>query len=314
MKIIKQYLKRRRILLVDDNKYFTKTFANYLRDCGARVLCAHSFKGALNRIQDSGQPLHAALMEIYLPKKNGQVEHPFLGIDLADRLVGFYRRPKRGRRPLIIAISAHLDDYSHQVLEQRFDAFFQKEPLHYGKLFMRVGAFIEKAEKGRSRNPVVFIVHGQDNETKLSVKNYLQNVLDLGEPIILHERPGYGRTIIEKFEKETQKVDLVFVILTPDDKGCLVKSSDRVKRRARQNVIFELGFFYAKLQRTSGRVILLTKGNIEIPSDISGIAYIDISKGIEAASDQIRREVSDWIQRRPNSSGESKHINGLERG
>lgn len=32
------------------------------------------------------------------------------------------------------------------------------------------------------------------------------------------------------------------------------------KRRSRQNVIFELGFFYAGLERRSGRVILLHKG------------------------------------------------------
>ena len=45
-----------------------------------------------------------------------------------------------------------------------------------------------------------------------------------------------------------------------------------LKPRARQNVIFELGYFTGKLDR--GRVCALTKGNVEIPSDYDGVLYI----------------------------------------
>jgi hypothetical protein len=47
--------------------------------------------------------------------------------------------------------------------------------------------------------------------------------------------------------------------------------------RARQNVIFELGFFVAKLGR--GHVCLLRKGEIEIPSDLYGVIYTDMVAG-----------------------------------
>ena len=56
-----------------------------------------------------------------------------------------------------------------------------------------------------------------------------------------------------------------------------------------------IGYFYAKLQRSSGKVILLKRGAIELPSDISGIVYIDISNGIEAAGELIRRELQEWL-------------------
>jgi CheY-like chemotaxis protein len=46
----------------------------------------------------------------------------------------------------------------------------------------------------------VFIVHGHDETTKLALKNFLQNKLHLPEPVILHEQPSLGRTVIEKFE------------------------------------------------------------------------------------------------------------------
>ena len=42
--------------------------------------------------------------------------------------------------------------------------------------------------------------------------------------------------------------------------------------RARQNVIFELGFFIGRLGRE--RVCALTKGSPEIPSDYAGVAYV----------------------------------------
>jgi predicted nucleotide-binding protein len=147
----------------------------------------------------------------------------------------------------------------------------------------------------RRSQPRVFIVHGHDDNSLLALKNYLQNTLHLGEPTILRERPSCGRTIIEKFEQETKDVDIVFVMVTPDDRVISALTPNGDRRRGRQNVIFEMGYFYAKLQRTSGQVIALVRGEIELPSDILGIVYIDISKGIEAAGEEIRRELGRWL-------------------
>jgi predicted nucleotide-binding protein len=136
-----------------------------------------------------------------------------------------------------------------------------------------------------------FIVHGHDETAKLSLKNYLQNVLHYPEPIILHEKPNLGRTLIEKFEETSLDSSIVFVLLTPDDIVVTEKENNDEKRRARQNVIFEMGYFLGVLGRRSGRVILLHCGPLELPSDLSGITYIDISNGIESAGEEIRREV-----------------------
>src|ERR1700722_233222 len=59
--------------------------------------------------------------------------------------------------------------------------------------------------------------------------------------------------------------------MTPDDEGGLSGVVDR-RPRARQNVVFELGFFIGKLG--APRVAALLKGNVEKPSDFDGIAYI----------------------------------------
>ena len=137
--------------------------------------------------------------------------------------------------------------------------------------------------------PRTFIVHGHDDNSKLALKNYLQNTLDLPEPTILHEQPSVGQTVIEKFERYASQSDLVFVILTPDD--VVAPAQDSEKRRARQNVIFELGFFVGTLGRASGRVFVLYKPPLELPSDLSGVCYIDIASGIEAAGESLRTEL-----------------------
>lgn len=115
----------------------------------------------------------------------------------------------------------------------------------------------------------IFIVHGRDEGAKNMVARFLER-LDL-KPVILAEMPGEGRTIIEKFEQHAQ-VGYAIVLLTPDDAGSLQGDENDPKPRARQNVIFELGFFIGHLGRK--RVCALTKGDVEIPSDYAGIEYI----------------------------------------
>ena len=95
-------------------------------------------------------------------------------------------------------------------------------------------------------------------------------------PIILHEQPNQGRTIIEKFEQHAQ-VGFAVALLTPDDVGSLKNEEKKLKPRARQNVVFELGYFLGRLGRE--RVCALTKGNVELPSNYDGVVYISLDDG-----------------------------------
>lgn len=119
----------------------------------------------------------------------------------------------------------------------------------------------------------IFIVHGRDEAGKQAVARLVEK-LDLN-PIILHEQPNQGRTIIEKFEAYGDPAFAV-VLLTPDDLGTLASEIDDLKLRARQNVIFELGFFIGKIGRE--RVCALYTGDVELPSDYSGILYIPMDE------------------------------------
>ena len=120
----------------------------------------------------------------------------------------------------------------------------------------------------------VFVVHGRDEARKHEVAHFLSK-LQL-EPVILHEQPSRGRTIIEKFE-DYSDVAYAVILLTPDDVGKLASEKTEPRPRARQNVGFELGFFVGRLGRN--RVCALHQGNTELPSDYGGVVYIPLDEG-----------------------------------
>ena len=70
---------------------------------------------------------------------------------------------------------------------------------------------------------------------------------------------------MEKFEENAKRADIAFALLTPDD-----FATEEGSGRARQNVIFELGFFVGKLGRKN--VCALYEDGVEIPSDFQGVA------------------------------------------
>lgn len=116
--------------------------------------------------------------------------------------------------------------------------------------------------------PKVFVVHGHNSGAKHEVARFLEQ-LEL-EVVILHERPNRGRTLISKFQEESADIEFAVVLMTPDDMGGLAGGKQSL--RARQNVIFELGFFIGKLG--AQRVCALVSDEIEKPSDFEAVVYV----------------------------------------
>jgi predicted nucleotide-binding protein len=119
------------------------------------------------------------------------------------------------------------------------------------------------------------------------------------EAIILHEQANRGKTIIEKIEEYTD-VGFAIVLYMSDDQGAsnTDASAGTLRKRARQNVVFEHGYLMAKLGRD--RVVPLVESQVELPSDISGVVYVsgtswklDVAREMAAADYEI--EVSKII-------------------
>lgn len=95
-------------------------------------------------------------------------------------------------------------------------------------------------------NKKVFIVHGHNEEIREKVARTIEK-LRL-KPIILSEQANAGKTVLEKFEANSE-VGFAIILLTDDDLGKSKTEAD-LHKRARQNVILELGYFFGKLGRS----------------------------------------------------------------
>lgn len=120
----------------------------------------------------------------------------------------------------------------------------------------------------------IFIVHGQDDARKFELASLLQSITG-EQPVILHQQANGGKVLIEKLEEHGGGAGFAVVLLTGDDVGRakqLDPSDDHA--RARQNVVFEMGFFFGLIGRE--RVAVLYEPSVELPSDINGLVYTEL--------------------------------------
>ena len=169
--------------------------------------------------------------------------------------------------------SLRRDGYRHEAgrllpLDEETTQTHRPYALHPNPEKPAMTAQIPSTAAAVAAKPRVFIVHGRDAALKTEVARFLER---LGtEAVILHERPNGGRTLITKFQEESADIAFAIVLMTPDDVGGLAGASQNP--RARQNVIFELGFFIGKLG--AAKVCALVQGNVEKPSDFDAVVYV----------------------------------------
>ena len=277
----------REIVWADDEPFYLQPFIDMLEMRGFTVRQPHTVKEAKETI--AAKPPALAIIDVMMPSGEPDDDVETHGGFRSGVVLAKWIAQNHPTLPFL-GRSVAAD---REVVEffQTYGAGFIEKPLSRGKLLHTIERAISEDGPPVAETMNVFIVYGHDEIAKLELKNYVQNVLGFPEPVILHERPSLGRTIIEKFEDEAERATVVFVLITPDDKAGVAKDGNNKRRRARQNVIFEMGYFVGVLGRKSGRVLLLHKGPLELPSDLNGVVYIDISNGIAAAGEDIRREL-----------------------
>ena len=207
-----------------------------------------------------------------------------VGIEILDRkgIKPKFEKPLDGFGYSILNERLKLDYFDLKNLDFDFEQELDKlsEPyLQRLKLFKEFlldyssdfsgGVNLDKKDERIVSNKV-FIVHGHNDGIKLEVA---QALTKLGlVPIILHEQKSENKTIIEKIEANSD-VKFAIVLLTDDDEGKSIKEAD-LKPRARQNVIFEMGYFIGLLGRKNV-CCLVNNDKLEKPNDISGIVYLN---------------------------------------
>jgi hypothetical protein len=140
-------------------------------------------------------------------------------------------------------------------------------------------------EDPRAAGPI-FVVHGHARALLHEAVRVLERATRR-DVVVLHEQANQGRTILEKFEDHAGSAAYAVVLLTGDDRGGAAPEAHQP--RGRQNVVFELGFFFGRLGRS--RVAVLLERDVEKPSDIDGLVYIPID-GAGAWKYELARELS----------------------
>lgn len=149
---------------------------------------------------------------------------------------------------------------------------------------------LSNAAEAAPTTPEIFLVHGQDEVARNEVDNWIRRETGI-EPIVLMLEPSRGLTVIEKFEHYAGRSGYAVVLMTADDLGGPRADFDgdiEPKARARQNVIFEFGYFVGAIRRS--HVAALVSRGVEKPSDIAGLVYIDYSRGSDW-KDRLRVEM-----------------------
>lgn len=129
----------------------------------------------------------------------------------------------------------------------------------------------------------IFLSHGRNPIVRFKLKEFVRDRLKM-TPVILQDEPDLGMTIVEKLEHYGSDCFFALIVLTSDD------FTTEGGKRARQNVIHELGFFHGKLGRR--RVLLLRQAEVELFSNISGLIYKEFTgDSVESVFEDIRMAV-----------------------
>ena len=125
----------------------------------------------------------------------------------------------------------------------------------------------------------VFLVYGNKPPELMTVKLVLSalhiQAVDIADN-------ATGGTILEKFQHFAAESKFAIVLLTPADQVVVSGNADKkTVYHARQNVIFEWGYFLGSVGKENLAVLVndgaVGKGNLDLPSDILGTELIYMS-------------------------------------
>ena len=257
-----------KLLIVEDDKQFAVRCAASLKRLGLDVEYAASTEAAFARIGDTHFDI--AVIDLMLPPSFG--EEGIRGLDLI----------KRTHKETVCVMASikkeAITEIVARAMEAGADFFFDKNDAHViERLTARIRIVI------KNMNNAIFISHGHNETLLLKLQRFLEKQVNK-QRLVLSEFPSKGRTIVEKLEAAATKCDSAVVLLTKDDE------MREGGKRARQNVIHEIGFFQGRYGRRN--VILLAERGVELFSNISGIVRIDFDPNhFDSVFEAIRTEL-----------------------
>ena len=124
----------------------------------------------------------------------------------------------------------------------------------------------------------VFLVHGRNEKWKLAVAGLLERT-GPNEVTVLNGPSNDRAGLVQQGEVQAVGPRYAVILLTADDVGAPRLDSDQepyYSPRARQGVVFEMGFLVATFGPRC--VCVLYEDGVELPCDLDGIGYIRLDR------------------------------------
>lgn len=135
----------------------------------------------------------------------------------------------------------------------------------------------------------VFVVHGHDEARRRELCTILKEELGL-EPKVVQDEPNDSiETILGKIERLAGQCHVAVILMTADDE---MKSG---RKRARQNVVLELGYFLGLWRKHDKRkIIVIQAPGVDAPSDINGVLYLEYNSKVQDVFLPLKKQLKHW--------------------
>jgi predicted nucleotide-binding protein len=152
-----------------------------------------------------------------------------------------------------------------------------------------IGGCPESEQTARQPKKRVFLVHGRSHVIRDQIELFLRKDMQL-DVEVMESGANLGSTLPEKFERAASTCSFAVLLFTADD--VLRQENGDVTIRARQNVILECGYFWGRLGRSQVAVLVEKPREIELPTDLDGVAWIPITEDLYETKEKLRKELS----------------------
>src|ERR1051325_6819533 len=173
----------RKVLLVDDEVYYTSEFAHALKERGFDVELARSVAEAKGILSANASLIDLVVTDIMMPSGGDDDAIATHGGFVSGLRLAQWIKEAHPDIPVLALTAMERADVGEWFVRNAAGI------LNKGDVYPNEFADLVTDIVGRQRStPRVFIVHGHDEASKYSLKNYLQNTLGVPEPVVLHEQ------------------------------------------------------------------------------------------------------------------------------
>lgn len=135
----------------------------------------------------------------------------------------------------------------------------------------------------------VMIIHGHDVKVRAELESFLLRTFPHVSPLAMISEVNGASTLPEKFEELAARVRGAIALLTPDDRATTERTGIAAMR-PRQNAIVEVSWFWGRFGRA--RCLLLTRGAVELPSDLSGVELHTFHESPTECAESLRKFIA----------------------